>query len=51
MQYANKINSPAVIMYGENEIKSGKATLRNLKTGEEISTEVENLCNEIKKIL
>jgi hypothetical protein len=25
--------------------------LRNLKTGEEISTEVENLCNEIKKIL
>ena len=50
MQYANKINSPAVILYGEDEIKSGKVTLRNLKTGEEISVEVENLSNEIKKL-
>ena len=24
MEYANKIKSPAVILYGENEIKSGK---------------------------
>ena len=51
MQYANKINSPAVILYGENEIKSKKATLRNLSSGEEISTEIKNLSNEIKKIL
>ena len=50
MQYANKINSPAVILYGENEIKSGKAILRNLSSGKEIFTEVENLSNEIKKI-
>ena len=50
MQYANKINSPAVILYGEDEIKSGKATLRNLNSGKEISIEVENLSNEIKKI-
>jgi histidyl-tRNA synthetase len=28
MEYANKIKSPAVILYGENEIKSGKPTLR-----------------------
>ena len=51
MQYANKINSPAVILYGENEIKSKKATLRNLSSGKEISTEIKNLSNEIKKIL
>ena len=51
MQYANKIGSPAVILYGENEFKLGKATLRNLKSGEEISTEIKNLSNEIKKIL
>jgi len=51
MKYANKIGSPAVILYGENEIKSGKATLRNLKSGQEISTEVENLVDEIKKII
>ena len=50
MQYANKINSPAVILYGDDEIKSGKATLRNLKTGEEKSIEVQNLSNEIKKL-
>ena len=31
MEYANKIKSPAVILYGEDEIKSGKPTLRNLK--------------------
>ena len=51
MQYANKISSPAVILYGDDEIKSGKATLRNLDSGEEVSIEVENLSNEIKKIL
>ena len=33
MEYANKIGSPAVILYGEDEIKSGKATLKNLETG------------------
>ena len=51
MQYANKIGSPAVILYGEDEIKSGKPTLRDLKSGEESNTEIENLPNEIKKIL
>ena len=51
MQYANKIGSPAVILYGENEIKSGKPTLRDLKSGKESNTEIENLPNEIKKIL
>jgi histidyl-tRNA synthetase len=50
MQYANRISSPAVILYGDDEIKSGKATLRNLDSGEEVSIEVENLSNEIKKI-
>ena len=39
MKYANKIGSPAVILYGDNEIKSGKVTLRNLKSGQEISVE------------
>jgi len=51
MQYANKIGSPAVILYGENEIKSGKPTLRDLKTGKESNTGIENLPYEIKKIL
>ena len=51
MQYANKIGSPAVILYGENEIKTGKPILRDLKSGKESNTKIENLPNEIKKIL
>jgi len=51
MEYANKIKSPAVILYGEDEIKSGKPTLRNLSSGEEKSIEIKELVNEIKKII
>ena len=51
MEYANKINSPAVILYGEDEIKSGKPTLRNLSTGKEKSIGIKELINEIKKII
>jgi len=51
MEYANKIGSPAVILYGDDEIKSGKATLKNLETGNESFIEIEDLANEIKKIL
>ncbi len=51
MEYANKIKSPAVILYGENEIKSGKPTLRDLKSGTEKSIEIKELINEIKKII
>ena len=51
MQYANKIGSPAVVLFGEDEIKHGKPTLRNLKSGKEQSVEINNLANEIKKIL
>ena len=51
MEYANKIKSPAVILYGDDEIKSGKPTLRNLNSGEEKSIEIKELVNEIKKII
>ena len=51
MEYANKIKSPAVILYGDNEIKSGKPTLRNLSSGEEKSILIKELVNEIKKII
>jgi len=51
MEYANKINSPAVILYGENEIKLEKVTLRDLKSGKESSIEINKLVNEIKKFI
>ena len=49
MKYADNLGSPAVIFYGENEIKSGKVTLKNLKSGQEISIGIENIVDEIKK--
>ncbi len=51
MEYANKIQSPCVIFYGDDEIKKAEVKLRNLKTGEESSVKVENLIDEIKKII
>ena len=33
MKYADKRNAPAVILYGDNEIKSGTITIKNLKLG------------------
>ena len=51
MEYANKIKSPAVILYGADEIKLGKPTIRNLNSGEEKSIEIKELVNEIKKII
>ena len=50
MEYANKIGSPAVILYGDNEIKSNKVTLKNLKTGKESLIKFEDIANEIKKL-
>ena len=51
MEYANKIQSPCVIFYGEDEIKKAEVKLRNLKTGNELSVKIENLVDEIKKLL
>ena len=51
MEYANKIESPFVIFYGEDELKKAEVKLRNLKTGKETSVKIENLVNEIKKLI
>ena len=51
MEYANKIDSPAAILYGDNEIKTGKVTLKNLKSGKETSVAIKSLSDEIKKII
>ena len=40
MKYANKKNAPAVILYGDNEIKSGTVTIKNLKLGKEASVDL-----------
>jgi histidyl-tRNA synthetase len=51
MEYANKIKAPAVILYGDDEIKSKQPTLKDLNTGNEKSIEIKELVNEIKKII
>ena len=51
MEYANKIGAPAVILYGDDEIKSEKVTLKNLESGKESLIKIEDLVNEIKEIL
>jgi len=51
MEYANKIKAPVVILFGENEIKLGKPTLRDLNSGSEKSVAIRDLANEIKKII
>ena len=40
MKYADKRNAPAVILYGDNEIKSGIVTIKNLKLGKEASVDL-----------
>jgi len=40
MKYADRRNSPAVILYGENEAKSGTVTIKNLRAGKESSKEI-----------
>jgi len=40
-----------VIFYGDDEIKKAEVKFRNLKTGEETSVKIENLANEIRKII
>jgi len=51
MEYANKIESPGAIFYGDDEIKKAEVKFRNLKTGEETSIKIENIENEIKKFI
>ena len=46
-----RLKHQRVILYGEDEIKTGKPTLRDLSSGEEKSVAIKELVNEIKKII
>ncbi|MBQ7128375.1 MAG: histidine--tRNA ligase, partial [Clostridia bacterium] len=41
MKYANKIGAKFSIVIGDNEIDSGKATLKNMLTGENTEVEID----------
>ena len=40
MKYSDRRNSPAVILYGENEANSGTVTIKNLNVGKKSSEEI-----------
>jgi histidyl-tRNA synthetase len=48
MIYANALNIPYVALAGENEIKEGKVTLKNMTTGEQQLLTPQELLEKIK---
>lgn len=50
-EYANKRKLPALILYGDEEMSEKKPKIRDLNSGKEVSVNLSELCNEIKKIL
>ena len=48
MSYANALNIPYVALAGDNEIKEGKVTLKNMITGEQQLLTPQELLEKIK---
>ena len=46
MKYADKLEIPYVIVVGEDEINSGIVKIKNMKTGEEKETKIEDVSNK-----
>ena len=49
-KYADKLKIPYVIVIGEDEINSGKLTLKNMETGEQEQKAIEEIIGFIKKV-
>ncbi len=47
-KYADKLNVPYVIVIGEDEIKSGKLTLKNMQEGTQEQLEIEKIIDKLK---
>lgn len=47
MSYADSNHIPSVAIVGENEIKEGKITLKNMETGEQKAVTLQEIINEI----
>ncbi len=46
MKYANKIGAKYVLVLGDGELESGKATLKNMQGGEPNEIAIDSLCKE-----
>ncbi len=47
MKYANDKSIPYVIIIGDEELKTGSLTLKDMQTGEQISTSLENILKKL----
>ena len=43
MKYADKLEIPYVIVVGEDEVNSGVVKVKNMKTGEQIESSIEDV--------
>ena len=48
MEYANRRNIPYVVIIGSNEIAEGKATVKDMRNGEQVSVAINGLAEELK---
>lgn len=51
MKYANKLNAKFTAIIGDNEMKSGMLTLKNMENGEQSEIKIDELSDTLKKIL
>ena len=49
LDYANRKKIPFVVLVGENEMKEGKMTLKEMQTGEQHTLTFEQLIEKIAK--
>ena len=48
MEYANRRMIPYVVIIGSNELAERKATVKNMRTGEQVCVAFEAVCEELK---
>lgn len=48
MKFADKINAKYTVVLGDNEIENNKVTVKNMKTGKQQETTIENIANMLE---
>jgi len=48
MEYANRRQIPYVVIIGSNELSEGKATVKNMQSGEQVCVPFEEIASVIK---
>ena len=51
MKYADKLGAQFSVVLGDNEIESGKARIKNMKTGEQTEISIKNISEELLRLI